>query len=100
MDEQIDMLNEDVEQFQAADYERRERIVKENLAVWENTWPQHFNQHGERDITTVCAPLGALGCSQIFLVYPTVPIQQNKASDYWKHPYSDGRRKVCTPFTH
>jgi len=94
------MLDQGIEEFQVANYESREQIVKDNVAICKSTWPQHFNHHGERDIQTVCAPLATLGYSQIFLVYPTAPIQQSKASDLWQNPNSDGRRKVRMPFTH
>jgi hypothetical protein len=80
------MLDQGIKEFQAANYESREIIVEDKLAICKSTWPGHFDHHGERDMKTVCTPLATFGCSQIFLVYPTAPIQQSKTSDRWQNP--------------
>jgi len=52
-DEQISMLDEQVNEFQAANYESREQIVQDILESFESTWTHNIDFH-EAAVTTVC----------------------------------------------
>jgi len=51
-DEQISMLDEQVNEFQAANYESQEQIVQDILESFESTWTYNIEFH-EAAITTV-----------------------------------------------
>jgi metal-responsive CopG/Arc/MetJ family transcriptional regulator len=47
------MLDEQVDEFQAANYESREQIVQDILESFESTWTHDIDFH-EAAVTTVC----------------------------------------------
>jgi len=67
------------EEFLAAEYEDREKIVMESLESFKRAWPRRvaFDAAGKK---TVRAKLATLGCSHIFLAYSPAPLQQGQTS--------------------
>ena len=72
-DEQIGELNECVDEFQAADYEAREEIVKDFLGSFKSTCSQCI-RFDMVIVKTVHAPLATLGYSHIYLAYLPTPL--------------------------
>ena|SRR5260221_12732535 len=64
-EDQISAIGERVDDFRAAGYKGREKIVREYFEDFKKTWPQDFEEFGELTMGTVCAPFTTLGCSHI-----------------------------------
>ena len=74
--EEISALDRCIDEFQVANYEVQERIVKQFLLSFkDDLTEEEFNALA---MQTVCAQFTELGCSQIFLAYLPAPLQKNK----------------------
>jgi hypothetical protein len=78
-DEQVSALDARVEEFRAADYEDREKIIIDLLNSFKSTSPRgvKFDRAGLR---TVRAQSATLGCSNTFLAYSPAPLRQGQTS--------------------
>jgi len=98
--EEISALDGCINEFQVANYEVREQIVKRFLLSFKGDLTEE--EFDALAMQTVCAQFTELGCSQIFLAYLPAPLQKNKTRDKElcsRNPQSDGQRKVHTQFT-
>jgi len=68
-EDQISAIGECTDDFRAADYDGRQKIVRELFKDFRQTWPQDFKNFGALTMETVCTPFATLGCSHIFLAY-------------------------------
>ncbi len=94
-DEQISVLDGCLDEFRAADYRAREKIVQELSDSFRATraLPRGAKKFDNVIVKTVRALFSTLGCSQPFLAYSPAPLSKkdtgNKSTRF-KYPYSGG----------
>ena len=99
--EQISALDRHIQEFQAANYQVREKIVNCFICSFQgNLSNNDFDALGTQ---TVYVPFLTLGYSQMFPGYSPVPLCKNQTGSKKicsSNQQSDGQRKVRIPFTY
>lgn len=101
-DEQIIALNERVDEFRAADYPIRDKIVRAFVRSFEKACPRDI-VFDDTTVATVRALSATLGCSHIFVAYSPASLWNNETANEGigsQNPKSDSGRKVRALFTH